>query len=557
MADGHVTVEESLSLLTRMSANPFTVLQPLQVPAVDKIDEDYEKVSEKLVSSIAHLSGRRRVLSETFALHGWKLAPAYMKEIIDYQYIRGVNWLTPHAFFFSTADYRRFECAPSEFFQNPWWEHSKPLWDYVSRLSALMTQGGHVAHVALYYPVDQAWTGTDPRDQCDKWVNDDSADKEHPVCRADDSMLKLSLYLLDHQYDYDFIDHTFLSSAQTSDGKIRVSDEEFSALVIPEIETISGKSLDRIIEFVGNGGAVFFFRKIPQPIGPMADEKEWHHLAEELGGMSSSGVISHGLGKAGFVTQGIGSLAALLKQTVRSDVDVNVIESAEDLSPYEAGRAIKYHHRRLEQGDLYFITNESDRSFTACLNLAGGVNVEEIDLRSGVRRAIRSAASEPNRSEVTLKFTPRESHMLVLSEEISGQVSCGPEVEREQTIDRWYVELPGLSRECSLVSWNELGLGWYSGTGMYRAVVSLSDNPDPNKRVVLDLGRVSETAQVRINGVDLDPMAWPPYSTEVAEYLHAGENEITVTTANTNTNAYEHNERRSGLLGPVKLLFME
>lgn len=150
---GHLHYEEFMQKHITTQGNYMRALGSLSVTGLDRIDMNPEKIAEKYASSAAHQYGSRRVLSETYALSGWNLNIQEMKRWMDYQYVRGVNMLVPHAFYASTEGNRNQECPPSEFYQNPYWKYFGQFSEYAHRMSYLMSQGIHQCHAALYYPI--------------------------------------------------------------------------------------------------------------------------------------------------------------------------------------------------------------------------------------------------------------------------------------------------------------------------------------------------------------------------------------------------------------------
>jgi hypothetical protein len=77
--------------------------------------------------------------------------------------------------------------------------------------------------------------------------------------------------------------------------------------------------------------------------------------------------------------------------------------------------------------------------------------------------------------------------------------------------------------------------------------------------LVLDLGRVVATAEVRVNGKLSGIRVAPPWTVDVSRQLRAGENRIEVLVYNTLANHYltiptrYRGDLTSGLLGPVAL----
>jgi len=110
--------------------------------------------------------------------------------------------------------------------------------------------------------------------------------------------------------------------------------------------------------------------------------------------------------------------------------------------------------------------------------------------------------------------------------------------------------------------WCEHGLAHYSGIGEYQRTFELSETIGDG-RLILDLGEVTATAEVRVNGVSAGILSAPPWRVEVTKLVGSGTNKLTVRVANTLANhycvgiptpyAYPH-QIRSGLLGPVLLI---
>jgi len=581
MLTGHLHYEEWLFTMTRNSVSPFSALRPFHVPGLDKIDEVTDKLVEKLIASVAHAHGRPRVLSETFALTGWKLAPPYMKQILDYQFVRGVNWISFHGFYYSIEGFRKNDCPPSEFFQNPWWVHSGPMWDYVARLSATLSQGQHVASVALYYPSEQAQATMTPlvpaaMPPTNAWETWQLPQPELPIQRTDISMIHTGLHLLETQWDFDLLDHAALEAGSVQGGKLTVANESFRIVVLPELDVIHATTLQRLLALAEGGGTVIFVNRLPVTVleGSVLEDnllqdnllEEWNGLYEQLSSLTRPGFIPFGQGNIGFVPEGIEAMAPLLETLEQPDLKLEI--EGEDnrwLSTLEnrngmfrearikpLRHAVKYHRRHSEGLDLYFVTNESGESFRASLELRGDGGVEIWCPRTGVRSALHSESAGENRVRVALEFNPWQSHLLMLSPEPPVAAVPVASVVRQLELKEWRLELPGETFEGPLRSWATLGYASFSGTALYSA--HFEWNPASFPSVWLDLGLVLETARVTLNGVRLEPLVWSPYRVEISRELRVGRNELEIEVANTNANALEKRERPSGLLGPVWLV---
>ncbi len=107
--------------------------------------------------------------------------------------------------------------------------------------------------------------------------------------------------------------------------------------------------------------------------------------------------------------------------------------------------------------------------------------------------------------------------------------------------------------------WSENdGLASYSGGAWYRRTVTLTAE-QAQGQVVLDLGGVVASAEVRINGQPAGTRVAPPWTVDISQHVRPGENRIEILVYNTLANHYGTIPTRyrgspvSGLLGPVSL----
>jgi hypothetical protein len=116
--------------------------------------------------------------------------------------------------------------------------------------------------------------------------------------------------------------------------------------------------------------------------------------------------------------------------------------------------------------------------------------------------------------------------------------------------------------ELPLGDWCACGLGTYSGQGEYRAEFQGAAAAQ-GERLVLDLGEVSVTAEIRINGHPAATLVAPPWRADITEHVHTGVNTVSICVANTLANHYSvgiptpyafPSQTKSGLFGPVRVL---
>ena len=108
--------------------------------------------------------------------------------------------------------------------------------------------------------------------------------------------------------------------------------------------------------------------------------------------------------------------------------------------------------------------------------------------------------------------------------------------------------------------WSEVGaLRYYSGGMYYRKTISLTADQIV-QGVRLDLGKVSATCEVKINGQDAGTYIYSPFQAEITSLVHPGENQIEVLVYSTLANHYQtiptpyKGDPEAGLIGPVELV---
>ena len=88
-----------------------------------------------------------------------------------------------------------------------------------------------------------------------------------------------------------------------------------------------------------------------------------------------------------------------------------------------------------------------------------------------------------------------------------------------------------------LIDWSKHsveGIKYFSGTATYTKDIDVDGNMlyDNSRRIVLDLGKVKEIAEVKLNEKELGILWKPPYSVDVTKQLKGGKNKLEVRVTN-------------------------
>ncbi len=339
--------------MTKNEGSFFRGMRYMGVPGVDNLNQIGPGIVAdfpKLAASAAHLFGHPQAWTES----GGTVA-AGGKFVVDYQFVRGINFV----------NYRGLNVAAPPTTAN---EPTAATGWYVTRASYLLAMGRPAAQVALYHPSDSFW------------LND--AD-------ADDATVKLATQLMEHQIDFDHIDHDSLASVCALEGGTfkNLSGQVYRAVIIPSSTVIQKNVLDRLRTFAAAGGKVIFVGRTPT----MVVDRTFLNA----GGAPDLRFAT--LEATPDITPRV--VAALPKPDVKLDA---------------ACAPLKYIHRSLKDGDVYFFFNESKETQTRTATVDGKGAVQIWDAASG--KIVRAPSTTAANGSVALPLTlgPQESRFIVI-----------------------------------------------------------------------------------------------------------------------------------------------
>lgn len=231
----------------------------LGTPLAKVIDRDFLglRSNTKVLSAIARQYGRRDSMIESFHSIGWSMTLQDAKWQIDRETLMGASMHVFHAFFYTVDGITKHDAAPSQFIQNPYWEHYRKLADYCGRSSVFITDTGYEARVAVFHPMTSWWTSLiNPMIRMKYTGND--AEEEREIRRRLDDYLYLCKTLLFRHIDYDDLDAETMETGVAEDGLLRVGKAAYSVIVVPPITNMEGFAGKKLREFAACGGKVIF-----------------------------------------------------------------------------------------------------------------------------------------------------------------------------------------------------------------------------------------------------------------------------------------------------------
>jgi hypothetical protein len=504
-------------------------------------------------ASAAHAYGKPLVATETFTGGGYE-SPYTLKKIADYWFTQGVNRLVFH-----TSAEQPLDTKPGNTMVGThinrnitWAELAKPFITYVARVSYMLQQGTPVADLAYLLP--EGAPSTMPF-----W-----GDGLQPAPPAG--------------YDYDVINTDVLlnRSSVAADGRVHVAGSSempdgmnYRVLVLPPTTQMTPEVLHKLHDLVAAGATIAGPRPVSSPSlrhFPDADS-EVHSLATDLwGDMDGVTLNQHSFGK-GMTYWGI-TLDEVLTR----------LKTAQDFaSSGSLDNPPTWIHRHTPDAEIYFVANQADapvqldarfrvsgkdvqiwRPMDGMMttnkpgNTAGYTTVARIDQRTGNRQpGIQPAlyATESGFTVVPLNLAERESVFVVFRNAAPAAARSAPvatETKLATLAGPWTVTFPpnwGAPPSIQmqqLTSWTESsdpGVKYFSGTATYsKTVPAPASWFKPGQHIWIDLGKVRDIAEVKVNGKSAGLTWAPPYRLDVTAALKPGANKLEIAVTNEWTN---------------------
>ncbi len=220
-------------------------------------------------SSMVHLHGGKRVFLEAFHTSGWG---GTLEETLHWLipwFQAGVTLYSPHSVYYSTRGGWWEWAPPDTGWRQPYFEHYSVFADTVSRICSLLSEGTHVAPIAVHYPSYAAsgymslsdGKSTDhPMLVANQVPNGEMehlrrvyADVAGYNARRDQHKLGV---LREARLDFDVVDDSALEKSKVEEGKLRIADETFSVLLLCGTTRMDEAARRRVERWIEEGGWV-------------------------------------------------------------------------------------------------------------------------------------------------------------------------------------------------------------------------------------------------------------------------------------------------------------
>ncbi len=552
--DGRAMIADGMEV-KRTAAVPMSAMWTANVFMNNNSQLKYEADIRESAST-AHIYGQNLVAAESLTALGimgaaWSYSPENLKPTADLELANGLNRFVIHTSVHQSTDDKIPGLGLGPFGQwfnrhDTWANQAKAWTDYLSRSSYLLQQGKFVADVLVYYGQDNNIT----------------------------SLYGKKLPSIPEGYNYDFVNaDALIKLLSVKDGRIITpSGMSYRVLVLDSnAKKMTLPVLRKISELVKAGAVVTGIK--PEGTPSLSDDQSaYSKLLNEVWASSNTKVYT---GK---------DLGEVLKELK--------VEPDFVYSKPQANTRLLFVHRKLADGDIYWVNNRNNRNekLEASFRVTGRVPQiwhPETGKTEKVSYTIANGVTK-----VDLSLVPEDALFVVFKDKATATSYSRPELaERElATINgEWKISFqenrgaPASISVNALTSWTthtDAGVKYFSGTATYTNNVTVaSDWLNKGTSLYLDLGDVKNIAEVLVNGKSVGIVWKKPFRVDLTGALKPGVNKLEIKVTNlwvnrligdqqpgvTNKITYTsmpfHDAKAallpSGLLGPVRIIALK
>ncbi|MFA9557887.1 glycosylhydrolase-like jelly roll fold domain-containing protein [Evansella sp. AB-rgal1] len=228
---GHPAASDDIGLLEYFQIPGQDVVWRWVAPEKNLGIEGHHSTAGKCSSDAARHRGRRRNLNEVLGVCGidnsWNLSAGDMKWYFDWLLIRGVNLISPHAFYYSIeGKSRSHERPPDVGRNNSWWPYYKQFAQYIKRMSWIMTDSVNTTEIAV-------------------------------LCEEDHLPWKIVKPLFENQIEFNYLEESlFLTETKTNQGKLVISEQQYTTILVEDTKHLETEVITALERFIDEGGLV-------------------------------------------------------------------------------------------------------------------------------------------------------------------------------------------------------------------------------------------------------------------------------------------------------------
>ena len=465
----------------------------------------------KFTASVAATKNKNIVAAEAFAARPddgkWQNTPWTLKKIGDAALTSGINQFCFHTFVHQPVDYAvpgftmgRYGTMFSRHLT--WWKASKEWITYLTRSQYLLQQGQRVSDVCFLF--------------------NDEVRYAFPIETVD----------LPFGFDYTVIYPKDLEHAKSINGELVLqSGLKFERIILPGNWIIEQSTAIKLLELVREGCQLICEPSSLEPLG-----------IEYI----NTGEFCMGIGKI-YVNKDIN--ISLKETCVMPDIQVDIEEPE---------NTIYFTHRETENEHIYFLSNQSDKSFNSKVTFkVSGLTPQLWDQSTGNVSDLPFKLKD-NRVDTRISFDSFGSCFVVFDKNKPAEKSVmfkennHVDTKSYSLIGPWQLSFSDHSQIDENIELNDLvslnlfsddRVKYYSGTIIYTKEFEVNTPKHNNVQYIIDLGEIYDIAEVKVNGNNAGILWKKPYKTEITKLVRNGTNKLEIAITNTWRNRIIGDER--------------
>jgi hypothetical protein len=503
----------------------------------------------KLASSASNVTGKKLTSSEsaTWLNEHFLSTLAEVKANLDNFFLGGVN----HIFYHGTTYSPQNEKWPGWMFYaavhfgptNSFWNDFPALNEYVARCQSFLQSGKPDNDILFYYPFYDLISVPAKNGLLEHFGSEVTRFGEHafyPLTRA----------LLEKGYTYDYISDLQLIETYVQENNIRTFGTSYKTIVITECKFIPLETFRHFFTLAETGAVIIFYRSLPDDVPGLWDleqrQETLRTLKDQLDFKEPDNLsfLKADIGKGAFlVGDDINEMLSYAgtKRETMVDYGIDFIRRADGDGPFyfivNRGNSIidNWIPVRDEFQSAGLFNPSNGKCGLACVRKGQeGYNEVYLQLNSGESIILKTFNREIEGSPYT--YLKQDGDVV---KEISGKwkisfISGGPVLPKKFKLDK-------------LCPWTDLkgeAVKNFSGTARYS--VSF-EKPEGDARTwILNLGRVAESARVRLNGEEIAVLIGPHYYVEMPVSKMKEKNLLEIDVSNLMANRIAALDRQSG-----------
>ena len=252
---GHMLAEAQLHSQSSTVGETMRAYGWFGLPGIDMLCNLIELSTAKQCQSAVHQYGKEGMTSELYGVTGWDFDFRGHKFQGDWQAALGVTVRVPHLSWYSMHGSAKRDYPASIHYQSAWYQQYPYVEDHFARLNTVLTRGKPVVNVGVIHPVESYWLAFGP--------SENTAEHRNQLESHFNDVIN---WLLRGAIDFDFISESILPGLYTpsEDRNLHVGKMSYSAIVIPDVDTLRGTTVDILNQYIAKGGKVILMGDRPQ-----------------------------------------------------------------------------------------------------------------------------------------------------------------------------------------------------------------------------------------------------------------------------------------------------